>query len=657
MTSRSQNLGRRCGGSARLETTLCVHACTIDDMRTSTLLTAAAFAALSNSLAGAQTIQDTQRINTNGFNPQSSNAQDGVAIAVAGTSLHVAWADQFGTDQFSQDIYYARSTDDGATYSTPVRIDTGDGANAFDSDFAKIAVSDDGQKIVVVWQELRDAIANAGSGQDVFYNVSMDGGTTWMASALPLSANAGTDVTSDVDRIWLEASGDDFHCVWEEDWISAGGSEETWYTRSTDGGATWSTPIILSPASGSDDVDEPKVAADGDLVIVVYVDVNNDVVAHRSVDGGANFNAGVIIESDTAGNADDPFIEILGDTVLVGWTENTAEPGGEEAHCAVSNDGGATWRPEETLSVQQAAQAGSDTDGPGIAIQSPMNMFVVYDEDSQDIAAGGPGGSAGNVTYVAYTNDGGATWTKDVPINPNSISNRSRIVANPGVVTACFEQNGNGANIISYVHSFDGGTTWSAPFDIVTSGPDTDLQSAIEYRDVVISPVSNTVTTVFLSNLSGANEVYACGIRYDVTVGQNYCTAVANTTGAPGAIRGTGSNMVSSDSFGLVAEGLPANQFGIFIVSSVQGFIPGVSGTSNGNLCLGGAIGRFNGPGQILSSGAAGTFSLGLDLSAIPQGAVSVAVAPGDTWNFQAWYREGSGLGSNFTNGLQVDFQ
>ena len=73
-------------------------------------------------------------------------------------------------------------------------------------------------------------------------------------------------------------------------------------------------------------------------------------------------------------------------------------------------------------------------------------------------------------------------------------------------------------------------------------------------------------------------------------------------------------------------------------------------------LCLAGNIGRLNGPGQILSSGAAGSFTLALDLNQVPQGAGSVAVVAGETWNFQGWHREGVGLGSNFTDGIEIAF-
>ena len=139
-------------------------------------------------------------------------------------------------------------------------------------------------------------------------------------------------------------------------------------------------------------------------------------------------------------------------------------------------------------------------------------------------------------------------------------------------------------------------------------------------------------------------------------IGTNYCSANANSTGNAGSISGFGETRVSANDVTLTASNLPPNQFGILIVSATQGFVPNAGGTSNGNLCLGGAIGRYVGPGEILSSGAAGEFSLAIDLGLIPQGGGTTATMAGDTWNFQAWHRDAVGLGSNFTDGIEIVF-
>ena len=118
-----------------------------------------------------------------------------------------------------------------------------------------------------------------------------------------------------------------------------------------------------------------------------------------------------------------------------------------------------------------------------------------------------------------------------------------------------------------------------------------------------------------------------------------------------------GSALVADNNLTLTASSLPPNQFGIFAVAPFQGFIPGAGGTSNGNLCLSGSIGRYVGPGEILSSGALGEFELAIDLQAIPQGGGTAGTSAGQTWNFQAWFRDQVGLGSNFTDGISITFQ
>ena len=73
-----------------------------------------------------------------------------------------------------------------------------------------------------------------------------------------------------------------------------------------------------------------------------------------------------------------------------------------------------------------------------------------------------------------------------------------------------------------------------------------------------------------------------------------------------------------------------------------------------GNLCIFGTIGRFIAQAQ--NSGPSGTFSFNLDLSNMPPPLSAVAI--GETWNFQAWYRDFQlVVTSNFTNAVSVDFQ
>ena len=140
-------------------------------------------------------------------------------------------------------------------------------------------------------------------------------------------------------------------------------------------------------------------------------------------------------------------------------------------------------------------------------------------------------------------------------------------------------------------------------------------------------------------------------------VGTAYCTANQNSTGAIANTTGSGSD-VAVDNLTLSTSSLPANSFAFYLASTTQGFAANPGG-SQGNLCLSGSIGRYVGPGQIQQANPAGTISLALDLTQIPQPTGFVTAIAGDTWNFQAWYRDavGGSATSNFTDGLSVTFQ
>ncbi len=111
----------------------------------------------------------------------------------------------------------------------------------------------------------------------------------------------------------------------------------------------------------------------------------------------------------------------------------------------------------------------------------------------------------------------------------------------------------------------------------------------------------------------------------------------------------TGSLNVAANDVTVTASQLPALQFGYFITSQTQGFFQ--PGGSNGFICLGGNIGRYNQPGSV---GQGPVITLQLDLTSIPVNPPQ-AVLPGDSWNFQCWYRD-LGNTNNFTDGLNIQF-
>ncbi|MEM6671758.1 MAG: hypothetical protein AAF726_02880 [Planctomycetota bacterium] len=142
------------------------------------------------------------------------------------------------------------------------------------------------------------------------------------------------------------------------------------------------------------------------------------------------------------------------------------------------------------------------------------------------------------------------------------------------------------------------------------------------------------------------------------SLGTRYCSpANLNSRGLPATICAFGSDVVADNEVTLAVDWIAPNAFGYFLTSRIQDFVA-FPGGSQGNICLGNPVGRFIGPNQVQDSGAGGFFTLELDLATIPQPTGFVSVQAGETWNFQAWYRDANpGSTSNFTDALAVTFQ
>ncbi len=158
--------------------------------------------------------------------------------------------------------------------------------------------------------------------------------------------------------------------------------------------------------------------------------------------------------------------------------------------------------------------------------------------------------------------------------------------------------------------------------------------------------------TLAVTNLGSPKAVVV--IETSGPIGTNECIAAANSTGSPAAMTAFGSTSVASNDVVIRAVQLPQNAAGYFLASEVGSFVPAPGG-SQGNLCLGGQIGRF--AGNVLNSGAAGEFELALDLTAVPQPTGAVPVTAGSTWRFQTWFRDANPTAtSNLTDAIAITF-
>ena len=232
--------------------------------------------------------------------------------------------------------------------------------------------------------------------------------------------------------------------------------------------------------------------------------------------------------------------------------------------------------------------------------------------------------------------------------------------------SAPFAVTGNGSFTTSATTTALAGTVTVVPLQGATSVIDLAGTSGTpQGLTGTITQVGGTVTLhalptgtfSFISAGSGVSAgITLSGVlhaAWNAPTPTSYCTAVANSTGLAGVLSVTGSTRIQDDNLTVTASQLPPGQFAFFIVAHNQGFVVGPGG-SQGNICLSGALGRYN--GQVGQVDSFGTFTRTLSISSVPVNP-PISVQIGETWNFQAWYRDQNpGTVSNFTQGLAVTF-
>ncbi len=113
--------------------------------------------------------------------------------------------------------------------------------------------------------------------------------------------------------------------------------------------------------------------------------------------------------------------------------------------------------------------------------------------------------------------------------------------------------------------------------------------------------------------------------------------ASMNSSGRAATISLLGSDVIVDNRLSLLAEDLPSHTLGYFLTSRTTGSSQPAG--SQGTLCLDGTIGRFS--ASVLASGPKGRFELDVDLTELPGQSPSATMA-GETWSFQAWFRDGN---------------
>ncbi|MEM7203481.1 MAG: sialidase family protein [Planctomycetota bacterium] len=200
-------------------------------------------------------------------------------VAGSGAYAYVAWLDtRHGA--LANDVYFTRSLDGGQTWLVADRrVSTAQPAGT-PARTHGLQVAAEGLDVWVVWAD------DTNGGNDIFLNHSFDGGNSWLPA--PVRLDTDDPGVGDSRQPRLAAVGDSVYVVWQDD---RNGQPDIYFNRSLDGGSTW-LPVDLrldrDPA-GEAASTNPQIAAESSAVYVVWEDARNgatDVRFNRSWNGG-----------------------------------------------------------------------------------------------------------------------------------------------------------------------------------------------------------------------------------------------------------------------------------------------------------------------------------------------------------------------------------
>lgn len=362
------------------------------------------------------------------FSPQLTDERDGVwqhAVAASGTLVHFVWG--------STDLFYRRSTDEGATWTKDAHLASGGVLHLTDP------VAAAGEQVYVVYLDnlytANDWCCERTLG-DIYLRRSTDGGVTWKA-AQRLTHGAGAF------RLSLAVTGTRVDLIWCD---YRSGQWEIFYRRSRDAGATWDSERLIVSV-GEDDTGRPQVASEGEAIHVVWSDNRDkhppcytmrhcpEVYYIRSTDGGETWGAQTRLTFDQPFSGR-PDIAVVSSRVLVSYDEDSDDNHSHEQHVLRSADGGDTWEPSLRLS-----NAPEDSQHSSLIASGGVVHLAWHDRRE-------PGKSE---IYYRYSTDLGLTWSAEENLSQGPrISSTPLLAATTHYLHAIWLDNRTGTDQVWY---------------------------------------------------------------------------------------------------------------------------------------------------------------------------------------------------------------
>lgn len=334
------------------------------------------------------------------------------------------------------------STLQGVDFQTPVDVSI-PGQDSFNPHIAFGA----GGNAIAIWSSVTTNTVQA--------SYTTDGGISWQT---PINLSAISSFTALRSEIAFGAAGNAI-AVWS---INDGVNYFIQASKTTDGGASWQTPINLSTVSSLADLPQIAFGAAGNAIAVWQrIDGGNLVIqASKTIDGGTSWQTPITLSGLSGFSASIPQIAFgTGGNAIVVWVESDGV--NNVINASKTIDGGTSWQTSITLSIPSLIP-GQQAGLPQIAFGEGGNAIAVWQRND----------GATNIIQASKTTDGGTSW--QTPINLSITGQDGAIpqiaFGEAGNAIAVWFNNNVGVVTIQASNTIDGGTSWQTPIILSIPG-------------------------------------------------------------------------------------------------------------------------------------------------------------------------------------------
>jgi len=315
------------------------------------------------------------RVNDPGFSSQM-RWRPAITVDTNG-DIYVVWDQSTRGNFYHSDIYFAKSTDGGASFEPAVLVDDAPGKTK--QSMPSIATDTDGD-IYVVWQDNRIHQAI----NVTYFAKSTDGGASFRTNVCV--NDVGASITGDSWPSVAVDANKDIYVAWQD---NRSGYYNTYCAKSTDGGASFGTNVRVDD-TGTTTSWQSRVGlvidTNGD-VYVAWQDNRNvdsldfDIYLAKSTDGGATFGTNTCVNDINSRGQFRPLMAIdPDDNIYLTWEDNRNGSNYSDfnIYFTKSTDGGASF--ETDVRVDASSSTAIWQDDPAIAVDLNGNTYVIWDD-------------------------------------------------------------------------------------------------------------------------------------------------------------------------------------------------------------------------------------------------------------------------------------